>query len=210
MLQNVKTNIKYVITPLLFSIYPVIFLYTHNIEILNLSQIVIPLLFAILLALIIFILFMLIFKQNIIASLAATGFVILFWNYDLVTMVITYYANLKHWHILPLTLFVYGHLVYTIVYFHKKYGLEKANSIFLVAVSALIIFNLNIMVPAEFKKYQAVLQDIVHNQNQMNKKEFFSEDYPDIYLIILDEYASIDTAHFPSFDYIGQSCRQFT
>ncbi|MBW6521011.1 MAG: hypothetical protein K0A99_08400 [Desulfoarculaceae bacterium] len=205
-IQGAKSILKYLITPLLFSVYPVIFLYTHNIQILTLGQLTVPLLFAIALAALTFIAYKLILKLNITTSLATVGFLILFWNYALFFSGITYFLNLNHWHILPLLLFIYGHLVYLICNLYKRFNLENLHKIVFAVVSVLIIFNLITMLPTEAKKYQITSQKKVHQE--MGKKGTDSGNYPDIYLIILDEYASLDTIK-EEWGYDNNSIRQF-
>lgn len=111
---------NYILCPMLFSIYPVIFLYTHNVEILHLNQLLFPLFIAFFLAITSFLLWKIVFKDGLKASFAATGFLILFWNYDLFYQGINYVLNLKHWHTVPLFLFIYGHLVFFLDLINKK------------------------------------------------------------------------------------------
>lgn len=188
--KNANSTLKYLITPLLFSVYPVIFLYTHNIELLTLGQLQGPLLIAILLAALTFIVWKLILNENIKASLAAIGVLVLFWNYALLFSGINDFFKLNHWHVLPLLLFIYGNLVYLICILSKRFDFDNLHKIVLAVVSVLIIFNLINMIPEEIKKYQITAQKEVH---QEIGKKTVSKNYPDIYLIILDEYASLDT-----------------
>lgn len=191
LLQGTKSILKYFLTPLLFSVYPVIFLYTHNIEMLTIGQLTAPLLLTLLLASLTFIVARLILKENIKASLATVGFVILFWNYSLFFSGITYFLNLNHWHILPLLLFIYGHFVYLICVLYKRFNLDNLHKVVFAVASVLIIFNLLILIPGEVNKYQITSQKEI--KQEMSKKGADSGNYPDIYLIILDEYASLDT-----------------
>lgn len=184
--------INYLAVPVLFSIYPVIFLYTHNVEILVLDQLIMPMFLAIVLAVALFLLFLLILKDKTEASLAAVGFLILFWHYGMLFEGITKLINLNHWHILPILLFVYINLIYLIRVLHRRYNLENIYTIAMGVAAVLIIFNLFTLVPAEVEKHQIYAKN--SNDQQTEKATFDpAESYPDIYLIILDEYASLDT-----------------
>lgn len=176
---------------MLFSIYPVIFLYTHNVEILHLNQLLFPLFIAFFLAITSFLLWKIVFKDGLKASFAATGFLILFWNYDLFYQGINYVLNLKHWHTVPLFLFIYGHLVFFLDLINKKIDLEKVNQVLFLTLSILIVYNLVMLMPAEIQKRsnslnKCEIQDVIRDKDK-------TDNYPDIYLIILDEYASINT-----------------
>ncbi len=182
--------ISYMAATVLFSIYPVIFLYAHNVEILVLDQLIMPLLLAIVLAVVIFLLFWLIFQDKPQASLAAVGFVILFWQYGMAFEGITKIVNLNHWHVLPILLFAYVHLIYLVHVLQRRYSLENINTIAIVVAAVLIVFNLVTLVPAEVKKHQ-IFHAYISTHNE--EPQYSYTDYPDIYLIILDEYASFNT-----------------
>lgn len=184
--------IQYMTAPVLFSIYPVIFLYTHNVEILVLDQLIMPLLLAIVLAVALFLLFLLILRDKLQTSLAVVGFLILFWNYGMAFEGITKIVHLNHWHILPILLFAYVHLIYLIRVLHRRYSLENINTIAIGVAVVLIIFNLFTLIPAEVKKHQGYAQNT--NDQQAGKDAFYpGESDPDIYFIILDQYASLNT-----------------
>ncbi|MHB8094835.1 MAG: hypothetical protein ACYDH0_07820 [Candidatus Aminicenantales bacterium] len=186
-----KAIIKHAIGPLLFSIYPSIFLYTHNIEMLSLRQLARPLLFASILAGLVFSASKLVLKENGKASLAATLFLIMFWNYDSLFNGIHHILDLNHWHILPLLLFIYGHLVYFINALRKRSIFENLNKAALAMASALIAFNLIALIPAEVHKHQRRSKKSTYQK--VSQKTSRPGTYPDIYLIILDEYARLDT-----------------
>lgn len=186
-----KNFLYYLISPLLVSLYPVIFLYTYNREMLSLHQLVFPISFAFLMVVLFFVIWKILFKDNLKASLSTTGFLIIFWNYELFYRGLTYFINLKHWHILPLCLFIYAHLVY-LVSIKSKINLKIVNKVILVMFSFLIGFNLSIIISEEVGKYKESLKELEHCVAE-NEEEIESSAFPDIYLLIFDEYANLDT-----------------
>jgi len=184
-------TIVYLLCPLLFSIYPVLFIYSYNVEIVKLQQLVFPLLFVGFFALILFCFFKLILKDNAKASFTSTLFIIIFMNYDLFYKVFNCYFNLRHWHIMPLLLFIFGHLIFFMDIINKKINLENINKVLCIAISFLILFNLFTLFPAEIQKHTKTLKE---TENLLiNYNNLCSNNYPDIYLLILDEYARLDT-----------------
>jgi len=190
-IQKAGTIIKYLITPLLFSIYPAIFRYSHNIDSLSLAQLKTPLLLAVFSTVLVFIICKLALKDNIKASLGATGFLIIFWLYGLLYYGITYFIDLDHWQVMSLLLFLYVLSICFIILLHKKFSLENVNKVLFSMISVVLVFNLISIIPAEVTKYQIAAQESKYKQ--LPSKKSASEDYPDIYYIILDEYARFDT-----------------
>ncbi len=95
--------------PLLASLYPVLFLYAHNVEYLHLRQIVVPAAGAVLLAVAATALLKALLKHPRSASLSATGLVLLFWYYDVVYRTLNASGRLHHWHVIPIAFFLLGH-----------------------------------------------------------------------------------------------------
>lgn len=180
-----------IVCPILFSIYPVIFLYTHNIQMLRMDQLILPISFAIILALVCFALWKKILKNNIKASLATTAFLIIFWYYDFIFKGFNYFIDLNHWHVLPLLIFIYGHFVYFLYCFNKKRNLVNVNQFLFTFTFFLIMYNFFIAMPGEIQK-QLVASEFESN-NTTIKTDGTLSTYPDIYYIIFDEYARVDS-----------------
>jgi len=188
---NTSKSLISIISVWLFAIYPVLALYAHNIEDVFLPQITLPLIFSLVLSTILFVLWWIILKNNLKASLATVLFLLLFWNYGLLFMGITKIISLKHWHLIPLLFLIYFHLVYFISKTKQQKILNNLNTILLLPISLLIIINLITILPAEFKKFKTLGN--IHKVNPTEHEITTAKDYPDIYLIILDEYASFNT-----------------
>jgi hypothetical protein len=176
---------------LLYSLYPVLVLYAHNADELVFSQLFLPFVLSLLFSMILFGLLLLILKKGILAGLAAILFLIIFWNYGLIYMGITKIVSLKHWHLIPLLLFIYFHLVYFIAKIRQQKTLNHLNTIFLLPISLLVTINIFTILPSELKKISISKKSDnislqVHSANA-------AKNYPDIYLILLDEYSGFKT-----------------
>ncbi len=187
-----QAAIAHLLIPWLFSVYPVIFLYTHNIEYLHLRQLLAPLGYATGLAIVVFAIWKWILKENVTAALSATLFVVLFWNYDLVSKGFAFLTPLKYRHILPLSLLLYGHIVYGIKFFHRRFRWDNLNKALCAAGAILVAINLLTLIPAEIhKRLSPSRPDDTPRPD--SKTALNAAEYPDIYFIILDEYARFDT-----------------
>src|SRR5512133_3225188 len=69
--MSMRRHLKAVCAPLLVAIIPIVFLYSHNVNVLNLNNLVAPLLIATAAALILYGLFFLLRRDAVIASLSA-------------------------------------------------------------------------------------------------------------------------------------------
>ena len=194
-MKFIKINTFKSLTPILcvwlFAIYPVLVLYAHNVEEVVLHQIRLPLVFSLVFSTILFGLWRIILKNNIKAGLATVLLLLVFWNYGLIYMGITKFSSLKHWHLIPLLFFIYFHLVYLIAKIKQQKMLNNLNTILLLPISLLIVFNVITILPTEFKKFETLRNN--HKENPTAHEITAGKDYPDIYLIILDEYASFKT-----------------
>ena len=179
------------INVLLFAVYPIIALYAHNADQLKLKQILLPLFASLGLSVIIFILWKLILKKNLLASLATVFFLVLFWHYELINTGIGKIIRLSHWYLFPILGIIYFLLVYFTVKAKNPRTLKKLNVILLLPVSLLILINIAAIVSIEIKKLTISARGhqpaFIHD----GAKEITHK--PDIYLIVLDEYASFTT-----------------
>jgi len=198
--------LRHVVGPLLFSIYPVVFLYAHNADILRLHQLARPLLFAALLAGLVYGACGLVLRDQAKSSLAATLFLLMFWNYDFLFKGMNSFLSLNHWHAFPLLLFFYGHLGYGIGALRRKAFLDHANRAALIMASALIALNLFTLIPEEVHKRRISAPPSTHQKPPQSGSA--AKRLPDIYLIILDEYASLDTIQ-EEWEYDGGPLKEY-
>jgi hypothetical protein len=185
------TKLSPIFTVWLTGIYPVVILYAHNADQLMLRQLLFAVIVSVAFSTVIFFLWLPLLKNSVKASLATVFFLIIFWNYGIIYTAIGEIGNLKLWHILPLLFFLYFHIVYFITRIRQQKTLNNLNLILLIPLLLLVLINLVTIVPLEYRRMTAV-----RDQGQIQSKSNMAvagKNYPDIYLIILDEYASLHT-----------------
>jgi hypothetical protein len=175
----------------LFGLYPVLALFAHNADQLLIRQIAQPAMISVALSTLLFGLFFLVLRNASKASIATIFLLLIFWYYGFIARGIMSITGLKHWHLMPLLFFIYFHLVYLINKIRKPKTLDNFVSIVFYPVLILLIFNFIAIVRVELKKTRE--SQITQNSGQTSTSKATSEKYPDIYLIILDEYGSIET-----------------
>ncbi len=192
-LFNIETMSRIIpyMSVLLFAIYPVLALYAHNVEKLALSQLAWPIFASLVMAAFVFSFWLLVLKKNNRASLFTVPFLLMFWYYGFLYSQLDKIMQPEHWQIMPVLFFIYILLVSLTAKIRHPQTLNKLNMILAFPVSILILLNLITIVPAELKKQQ-VLQP-GHTISSLPEESSFDKHSPDIYLIVLDEYASFKT-----------------
>jgi hypothetical protein len=171
----------------LFSLYPVLRLYAHNASMLTLSILIRPIVFASLLAFISYLMLLGIYRRQIVASVAAVVLMILLWNYSAIYDWMNGYFKAEHWHTFPIILFLYAHLLY---YFPKITTAKLKNLLIMscLYIAILSMYFVYEAISAELKK-----EKVLAIGGSLDSAISIDVDVPDIYLIILDEYARFDT-----------------
>jgi hypothetical protein len=184
--------------PLLFALFPIIFLYSHNVEELLLSQISIPVFLALAATTICWAVLTYLVKDGLKAGIITTIFIIFFFTYGVLFDGVTSLNifTVKHRHMLPVVLFIAGYVAY-FVHSHKNQELFiNIAKILTVMVVVLLIINIIPVIPSEIKKNNHEIQKQLWAENTVSVNNTFgnySGERPDIYYIILDEYASSST-----------------
>ena len=192
-----------VICPLLFAIFPILFLYSHNISETSANQVLIPILFSITGTLVLLILLRLLLRNTIKAAFATTLFIIFFFTYG------RFYELLESWdifvpqhsHLLPAVLLIWGYLVYFI--WRAGRDFKKATVVFNAVAVVLIMISLFSIASYQISKPSLQSDNGSQTQNGTNTGVGSTDPstMPDIYCIILDEYAHPDTmAEFYDYD----------
>lgn len=172
------------------AIYPIVFLYSYNVQELILQQLINPVFLSLLITMVIFFICYLVFKDFQKALLVTLIFLVLFWNYGLIVRLLNKFFYLKHRHILPLVLFIYGNIIYLMFNFKKEKFVINVNKIICLSFVVLVLFNFVQIIPYEIKKYSISKEDLTKDTTKLVDLD---AKYPDIYYIILDEYASLNT-----------------
>ena len=196
MKQKLKAIFKgpVVFYPLLFAAFPILFLYAHNIIETSASQIWLPLGVSVAAALVLWAVLSLILRSLSKAGLATAIFLVFFFSYGRLYDVLEYWGFVpKHAHLLPGMLFVWGYCVYFIN--RAKGDFRITTRLFNIAAVVLIAINLfnigSYQVKLARLSADAPVESTEHIAAAASPAELST--LPDIYLIILDEYASLST-----------------
>lgn len=193
MKEKLKTIFRrpLVIYPLLFAVFPILFLYAHNIREMAADQIVIPLAVSVLFTLLLWAILSLVLQSLSKAGLATAIFLFLFFSYG------RFYELLEivpgHGHLLPAVLLIFGYCVYFIRLARRDFRITtKILNIMAVALIAINLCNIGF--------YQVRTALSAPSQPAGSEQAAAAaidpeklKTMPDIYFIILDEYAHPDT-----------------
>lgn len=185
----------------LFAIYPVLFLYTYNIQEVQLKHTILPALFSVTLAALLWGLSYLIFKNRDKSAAGAAIFIILFFLYGHIFDQLELLGLgldipiARHYFIIPLFLLIGALLFYIVGKSKRDFG--KVNYFLNVAAVFLILFNIFNIVHYEIKKSRFV-HNFTGNFREVpisreDAQALKEKNLPDIYYIILDEYAAPGT-----------------
>lgn len=195
-MNNSKRQI--IVHPVLFAIFFVVFLYEHNIQLVQSQDLILPLLISILLSVLIWIGLRFIIKNNKKTALIASLIVFVMFSYGHVFILIDDYSineidvGKHRFLIIPYGIFSFVGIFYII---RTKGSLQNANIIAnIISITIITISFINIGINAE--------QILFYEENNGDEKPFVSskQSTPDIYYIILDGYAGSDTLE-EVFDY---------
>jgi hypothetical protein len=180
--------IKPMVLPVLLAIVPTLYHYGNNVEKLTAVNLFRMLAFNSLLAIVVYLVFMAFSHFQPIKAANATFVFLIFFNvYGLVYRYLLYLDSIriKHYTLLPLMLMI---AVYAILFLHKPKNAISAEiwKSLIVLVSILIFFNLFKIIPGEIQKAQS---DITEASLSHPEELLPAETSPDIYYIILDEFA---------------------
>jgi biopolymer transport protein ExbD len=185
----VKAGKSMVIYPILLAVFPVFFLYTQNIDQSTARQALSPLLYAIPGTLVVWLLFYLWMRNIFKAALATTLLLMLFFFYGRISALLEAWgASITHSILLPLLVLVWGYLVYFIKVSQRDFR-STTKVLNLIGVM-LILINVFNIVSYQISKPIFVDQATPTQSAVAAIDSASSEAQPDIYFIILDEYAS--------------------
>jgi len=179
---------------ILFAIFPVLFLYAYNIDKTYVEQIVIPLIVAVLGALIVWVLLGLLLRDVRKAALATTLFIILFFGYGRLYQALED-SNIfvpRHAYLLSIILFIWGYCVY----FIKKVRGDLKNITMILNVVAVTLVAINLAGIGWHEVNKSLQAAGINRQNiggAQSSDNATGQSSPDIYCIVLDEYAHPNT-----------------
>jgi len=195
MKQKLKAIFKgpVVFYPLLFAAFPILFLYTYNIGETSLNQIWLSLVISVATALVLWAVLSLILRSLAKAGLATAIFLVFFFSYGRLYEVLENWGVFvpRHGYLLPSVLFIWGYCVYFIGRAKRDFRITtKMLNIVAVALIAINLFNI---ASYQVKLARLTADAPVESTDQAAVSPAELSDLPDIYYIILDEYARPDT-----------------
>lgn len=194
----------YPIHPFLFCIFPILFLYSYNIEIVRISEIIIPILISLLVSFILFFILKIIFKDKNKAAIILSVLIILFFSYGRIIEAIYGFPLGRQRYLILFYVIILAIAVYFIARTKKNLNIPT-NILNVMAVSIIIISLVNISF-FEFRNIRhKKIEEIKTYEVTEYKLNIDKENAPDIYYIILDAYAHYDTLK----DVYGYDNREF-
>jgi hypothetical protein len=194
MKQRLKAIFKgpVVFYPLLFAAFPILFLYAYNISETSTSQLWLPLGVSVGTAVVLWAILSLILRSLAKAGLATAIFLVFFFSYGRLYDVLVNWGFVpKHAYLLPTMLFIWGYSIYFIGRARKNFA--TATKVLNIAAVALIAINLFNIASYQIKLASAGTLEESPAQTPAASNVTELDTLPDIYFIILDEYAHPDT-----------------
>ena len=179
--------------PLLFAVFPILFLYTYNIAETSLNDVWLPLVISVAAALVLWAGLSLILRSLSKAGFATAIFLVFFFSYGRLYDGLNYLGVFvpKHAYLLPAMLFIWGYCVYFISRSRRDFRITtRMLNIVAVVLIAINLFNIG--------SYQVRLARLnadapAESSGQVATIPAELSALPDIYFIIMDEYAHPDT-----------------
>jgi hypothetical protein len=179
--------------PLLLAAFPILFLYAYNISETSANQIWLPLGVSVAATLVLWAVLSLALRSLAKAGLAVGVLLVFFFSYGRIYDVLDYWGLFvpKHAHLFPVTLFIWGYCVYFISRARRDFRVTTR----LLNVVALVLVVINLFNIGSYHIRLARVSDeqLEQRTGQTSADPSELSDLPDIYFIILDEYAHPDT-----------------
>lgn len=183
------------IHPFLFSAYPIIYLYSHNIHDVSLKEIFFPFLFALVFTLVLWLIINIVLRNSLRSAFLTTLILCSFFLYghffELLEQKDIFIPAYRHKQLIPLVFLIIGYSYY---FLRKAINFKIMTHILNIIGIILILINIPKAILCEIKV--PTLTDDIHNLSLKNVEASPSKKnnpYYDIYYIIFDEYARLDT-----------------
>jgi hypothetical protein len=195
-LSDIRLSEKwFYIFPLLFALYPVIFLYSYNVQELLISQLVMPVTVALCGTVLGWCILLFLVRDTLKAGIAVSILIIFFFTYGLLFdwLAVLDLFPVKNRYLLPVFLVIAGYSAYFVCRINNQEIIRNIAKVLTVILTLLLVINIISLIPYEMKKGELAYENAQQEPGQKNSDVFStssSSDYPDIWYIILDEYAS--------------------
>ncbi len=177
---------------LLFAIYPIVALYAHNVEEVNLKVIGLPLLISVLGSIFVFSFWYVIIRNLYKASLLTIALLWIAGFYGTAFTTVSGWLTVSHLHLIIIITIIYAGWIYLIIKIKRNETLANLNLIFTLPVALLLILNLANIIPAEIDKNRITIKtanaEYIPGQNPE-----LTSGLPDLYILVFDEFASFKT-----------------
>ena len=196
--MKINAHLAGLALPLLAAVFPILYEYGHNVWLLDLASLKVPLGYSLLVAALVYGLFFLLQRNPATASLSAAAFMLFYFTYGFVYRLLMKPDKIAvyHFSLLPLVIAL---AIYTGFFISRlKPGIVASlENILLVVALALVIYNLVIITPVEVQKIQ---QKKTAPFPMIGEGGNSGKQYPDIYYIIFDEFAGfpVNSSYFHS------------
>ncbi len=171
--------------------FPVLFLYAHNIKETSVGQIWIPLAASVILALVLLVVLRFALKDMLKAGLSSLMFLFLFFSYGRFYELFEKWGVFvpAHWYLIPVLLLVWAYCTYLI----KKSQWDFRNATNLLNVVAVVLILINVFNIVSYEIRRPGLTPTGPQKPENSPATVVkSANLPDIYYIILNEYARSD------------------
>jgi hypothetical protein len=193
MRQRLKAIFKgpVVFYPLLFAAFPILFLYSYNLNETSASQMWLPLGVSVAATLVLWAVLSLILRSLAKAGLATAIFLVFFFSYGRFYDGLNYLGVfVKHAYLFPAMLFVWGYCVYFIS--RAKRDFRITTKLFNIVAVVLIAINLVNIASYEIKLARLNTETPAESPQETAANATELSTLPDIYFILFDEYARSD------------------
>ena len=187
-----RNHILPILSVILITLFPIIFLYLNNIVEGFFKDILPSLIISVLVSIILTFIIGIKTHDLIKSSIWVILISIMFFNYTLIqNIILKVFPSLKYWHILIIILLIIGHVAYFLCKYCSKEILSNINLVVSIFSFALIVLNFIIGVPQIINKIEKSNDIVDKQQVEFENQNINSiEDLPNIYFIIMDEQAS--------------------
>ncbi len=184
---------SFLLYPFLMASYPLLFLYVYNIQELTLNQLIGPILLALTITALLWMILKKILNDKVKEALVLAVIIICFFSFGHIIELLENFDFYVPYFRYPQIIFglfiLWGYLIYFIKPARNDFsGLTRFFTYFAVI---LISFNLINIVIYEVSRVNPV--QINKNSTELNKVKGTADNLPDIYYIMLDEFAGFDT-----------------
>jgi len=183
--------------PFLFAIFPVIFLYSHNIDEVSFNTIFIPLFFSLSIMLLFWLIFILSIKNKQKAALLTFLLVFAFFSYghfvNLINNIVFKEIDISAIYLIIFWIILFISISIPVIKMRKNLG--NATQILNIFVSALVLFSFSKIAIFHFStlNYPKSKIEISEDLKLSSEMSLKKEELPDIYYLIFDRYANSKT-----------------